>query len=68
MITVQALFPLLDGITAVLLSGLEVIKGYFGVKISEYRVRMQQIASCADEEIKMNPIGFDYKEEENANE
>ena len=29
---------------------------------------MQQIASCADEEIKMNPIGFDYKEEENANE
>ena len=56
MLMVQAIFPLIDGITAVLLSGLEVLKGYFGIKIAEYNNRIRQI-TLEDPEPR-NPIGF----------
>lgn len=56
MLMVQALFPLIDGITAVILSGLEALKGYFGMKIAEYNNRIRKI-SLQEPDIK-NPIGF----------
>lgn len=37
---VQMFFPLIDGLTALLLSGLEALKGYFGLKVTEYNARM----------------------------
>jgi hypothetical protein len=67
MIMVQVLFPLMDGITAVLLAGLEALKGYFGLKVAEYNVRMRKIAMCEDDEPTMRPIGF-MTEEENDDE
>ena len=59
---VQALFPLIDGITAVILSGLEALKGYFGMKIAEYNNRIRKI-SLQEPDIK-NPIGFQYNDQE----
>lgn len=53
---VQVFFPLIDGVTAVILSGLEALKGYFGIKIAEYNNRIRKI-SLQEPDIK-NPIGF----------
>lgn len=54
---VQALFPLIDGITGVLLSGLEALKGYFGVKVAEHNAKIHKIAMQEDEAPK-RMIGF----------
>ena len=61
---VQALFPLIDGITAVILSGLEALKGYFGMKIAEYNNNIRKIT--LDDPSPKRPIGFycDNQEEE----
>lgn len=61
MIMVQALFPLIDGITAVILAGFEALKGYFGMKAAEYNIRIRKIS---DDEPKKRPIGFTMEEEE----
>ena len=62
MLMVQALFPIIDGLTAVILAGLEALKGYFGMKVAEYNTRIRQIA---DKEIPpMRPIGFSYEDQE----
>ena len=53
---VQVFFPLIDGVTAVILSGLEALKGYFGIKIAEYNNRIRKI-SLQEPDTK-NPIGF----------
>lgn len=59
---VQMFFPLIDGLTALLLSGLEALKGYFGLKVTEYNARMRKIVE--EDEPTMNPIGFTLKEED----
>lgn len=61
MIVVQAFFPLIDGIVAVILSGLEALKGYFGLKITEYNTKIRKLSIQED---KKNLIGFSYQEEE----
>ena len=62
MITVQAFFPLIDGFTGVILAGLEALKGFFGMKVAEYNIRIRQLA---DKEIPpMRPIGFSYEDQE----
>ena len=58
---VQALFPLIDGITAVLLAGLEALKGYFGIKAAEYNIR---IRTMTEDEPKKHQIGFVMEEED----
>ena len=58
---VQAFFPLIDGVTAVLLTGLEALKGYFGIKVAEYNMRIRKIS---DDEPKKSPIGFVMEEED----
>ena len=63
MLTISAFMPLIDGILSVIMTGLEAIKGYFGLKVSEYNTKMRKIAT--EEEDKMKPIGFVYEEEEN---
>lgn len=57
MIVVQAFFPLIDGIVAVILSGLEALKGYFGLKITEYNTKIRKLSIQED---KKNLIGFSY--------
>jgi hypothetical protein len=60
MLMVQAFFPLIDGVTAALLTGLEALKGYFGIKVAEYNMRIRKIS---DEESKKRPIGFVMEKE-----
>ena len=62
MLMVQMFFPLIDGLTALLLSGLEALKGYFSLKVTEYNARMRKIVE--EDEPTMNPIGFTLKEED----
>lgn len=60
MIAVQALFPILDGLTSTILAGLEVIKGYFSVKISEFNRKI----SSEDEPKRKRPMGFVLDQED----
>jgi hypothetical protein len=62
MLMVQTFFPLIDGITSVILSGLEAIKGYFGMKIAEYNHRIRKLSS--EESDVKNSIGFSYNNQE----
>ena len=62
MIMVQALFPLIDGVTALVLSALEALKGYFGLKVAELNVRIRKITE--EDEPKKRPIGFAREEKE----
>ena len=62
MLMVQALFPLIDGVTAVLLTGLEAIKGYLGMKVAEYNNNIRKIA--LDDQENKKQVGFRYEEEE----
>ena len=66
MLMVQALFPLIDGITSTILSGLEALKGYFGMKIAKYNHQIKKI-SLEEPDIK-NPIGFQYNDQEEEDE
>jgi hypothetical protein len=67
MVMVQAIFPLIDGITAVILAGLEALKGYFGMKVSEYNMKIRKMAT-QDDAPEMRPIGFTFEEEDEPNE
>lgn len=64
---VQVLFPLMDGITSVILSGLEALKGYFGMKVSEYNIKIRKM-TLQDDVPEMRPIGFTFEEEDEPNE
>ena len=64
---VQAIFPLIDGITAVILAGLEALKGYFGMKVSEYNMKIRKMAT-QDDTPEMRPIGFTFEEEDEPDE
>ena len=61
MLMVQAFLPLIDGVTAVLLAGLEALKGYFGIKVAEYNMRIRKIS---DDEPRKRPMGFVMEEED----
>lgn len=61
---VQALFPLIDGITAVLLTALEALKGYFGIKVAKYNNQIRQITMAEEEEPSKSLIGFCRQEDE----
>lgn len=64
---VQVLFPLMDGFTAVILAGLEALKGFFGMKVAEYNIRIRNMSEESIPATK--PIGFSYEErEDNENE
>ena len=59
---VQAFFPLIDGIAAMLLTALEALKGYFGIKVAEYNSQIRKITH-EDDKPKCR-IGFTMEEEE----
>ena len=59
---VQALFPIIDGLTAVILAGLEALKGYFGMKVAEYNIRIRNMAD--KDTLQTRPIGFSYEDQE----
>jgi hypothetical protein len=57
----------MDGITAVILSGLEALKGYFGMKVSEYNIKIRKM-TLQNDVPEMRPIGFTFEEEDEPNE
>lgn len=61
---VQAFFPLIDGITAVLLTALEALKGYFGIKVAEYNSQIHKIALEDENDTPKRKIGFTMEEED----
>lgn len=58
---VQVLFPLMDGLTALILAAFEALKGFFGMKVAEYNIRIRKLAE--DDEPTMRPIGFMIEED-----
>ena len=61
MLVIQMGFPILDGITSLILTMLEAAKGYFSMKITEYNIKMKK--SREEEDSVKNPIGFVYEED-----
>lgn len=61
MLVIQMGFPILDGITSLILTMLEAAKGYFSMKITEYNIKMKK--SREEEGSVKNPIGFVYEED-----
>jgi len=54
---VSFILPILDGLTGLILTMIEVAKGYFSVKVTEYNYRLKKLAYADDEEPKQL-IGF----------
>ena len=61
MIFASVIAPILDSATAVVLTGLEAIKGKWTVKITEYNCQIQKIG---DEPTSSRVIGFAAPKEE----
>lgn len=61
---VQAFFPLIDGITAVILAALEALKGYFGIKVAEYNSQIRKITLEDEDDKPKRRIGFIMGEED----
>jgi hypothetical protein len=57
MLMVQTFFPLIESITAILLTALEALKGYFGIKVAKYNSQIRQITTI-EEEPNTPLIGF----------
>ena len=55
-----AIMPILDGLTSLILSFFEMIKGYFGFKIAESNQKIQNLST----EPSQRKIGFDLPGEE----
>lgn len=58
--------PIVEGLCTLILAGMEVIKGYWTLKITKINVQIRKMSLEEDEEIPHNPIGFVWptKEEE----
>lgn len=57
----MALQPILESAVALILTMLEVVKGKYGLKITEYNQNIQDLANLEE---KVNTIGFVYEQEE----
>ena len=55
MIFATAIAPILDSATAVIMTGLEVLKGKWSVKVTEYNYQIQKLG---DEPTSSRVIGF----------
>ena len=62
MIFATAIAPILDSATAVIMTGLEAIKGKWTVKITEYNYQIQKLG---DEPVSPRVVGFAPPVEEN---
>ena len=63
LVTAVLFIPLLEGISELILSGFEVIKGYFALRISQYNGEIQKIQMPSSTGEK-HVIGFAISEEE----
>ena len=61
-IFIQICSPILDSLTSLILTMIEVIKGYFSIKIARYNLQVKK--DYAKEEKTMPLIGFEREEEE----
>ena len=60
---IQFGLPILEGVTALLLTILEALKGYFGVLVSKYNIQMRNLREDDITEPKQK-IGFCIEEDE----
>lgn len=63
---VSFILPLIDALTGLILTMIEVAKGYFSIKVTEYNCRLKKL-TYAEEEEPRRLIGFareDYEEDE----
>lgn len=58
--------PIVEGLGTLILTGMEVLKGYWTLKITKINMQIRKISLEEDEELPHNPIGFVWptKEEE----
>ena len=56
------IIPVLEALAAAILTGLEVIKGKWSIKIADYNHQLQQFGE--EKEIRTNVIGFAIPTEE----
>lgn len=64
---VSFILPLIDALTGLILTMIEVAKGYFSIKVTEYNCRLKKLAYVEEEESPRRLIGFareDYEEDE----
>lgn len=62
MLFIQIISPLIDGLVSLLLTIIEVAKGYFNVKIGQFNLQLKK--DYEKEEVHMSAIGFAREEEE----
>ena len=55
---VSFILPLIDALTGLILTMIEVAKGYFSIKVTEYNCRLKKLAYAEDEEPPRRLIGF----------
>lgn len=61
---VSFVLPLLDGLTGLLLTLIEVAKGHFTVKVTEYNYQLKKLAYEEEDETPKRLIGFAREENE----
>jgi hypothetical protein len=59
---ISLIIPVVEGLTSLLLTIIEVIKGYFSVKITKYNLQLKEMS--ATEDTAKPVIGFGCYEEE----
>lgn len=67
---VSLFLPLIDGLATLLLTMLEVAKGYFTVKVTEYNLRLKKLSYDEEDDEPKRLIGFmreDQEEDEDEN-
>ena len=55
---VSLFLPLIDGLATLLLTILEVAKGYFTVKVTEYNLRLKKLSYDEEDDEPKRLIGF----------
>ena len=62
---VSFVLPMIDALTGLILTMIEVAKGYFTVKVTEYNCRLKKMAYEAEEDVPLQRlIGFAREDQE----
>ena len=61
---VSFILPLIDALTGLILTMIEVVKGYFSIKVAEYNYRLKKLAYSEEEDPPRRSIGFSTENNE----
>lgn len=59
---VLLIYPVIESLSSLILTAIEVAKGYLNTKIMKYNTQLKQMSS--EEDNTINPIGFFSQEED----